>query len=66
MRQIEGIRVNTVFNGARGRQIAGDLFSWRRERQRACIGSLIIGSSTLLKTEQHFIPTSLSSDIFDP
>ena len=49
-------------NGARSRQLAGDLSPWRRERRGACIGSLTIGSSTPLKTEQHLIPTSLSSD----
>ena len=61
----EGIRVSLVFNGARSRQVAGDLSPWRRERRGACIGSLTIGSSTPLKTEQHLIPTSLSSDTFD-
>ena len=45
--------------------MAGDLFFWHRERQRACIGSLTIGSLILLKTEYHFISNSLSSDTFD-
>ena len=56
----EGIRVSLVLNGARSRQVAGDLSPWRRKRRGACIGS-----STPLKTEQHLIPTSLSSDTFD-
>ena len=42
----EGIRVSLIFNGARSRQVARDLFFWRRERRGACIGSLTIGSST--------------------
>ena len=63
---MEGIRVSLVFNGARSRQVAGDLSPWRRERRGACIGSLTIGSSTPLKTEQHLISTSLSSDTFNP
>ena len=49
-------------NEARSRQLAGDLSPWCKERQGACIGSSTIGSSTSLKTEQHLIPISLSSD----
>ena len=45
----EGIRISLVFNGARSRQVAGDLSLWRRERQGAGIGSLTIDSSTPLK-----------------
>ena len=45
--------------------MTGDLSPWRRERRGACIGSLTISSLTLLKTKQHLILTSLSSDTFD-
>ena len=34
---------------------------WQQKHRGACIGS-----STPLRTEQHLIPTSLSSDIFNP
>ena len=37
MRQMEGIQVRTVFNGARSRQVAGNLSSWYRKRRGACI-----------------------------
>ena len=47
-------------NGARSRQLAGDLSPWCKERRGAYIGSL-----TPLKIEQHLIPTSLSSNTFD-
>ena len=47
-------------NGARSRQLAGDLSPWCKERRGACIGS-----STPLKIEQHLIPTSLSSNTFN-
>ena len=45
----EGIRVSLVYNGARSRKVAGDLFPRRKERWGACIGSLTIGSSITLK-----------------
>ena len=45
----EDIRVSLVFNGVRSLQVAKDPSPWRRERQRACIGSLTIGSLTALK-----------------
>ena len=61
----KGIQVSLAFNGTRSRQVAENLFPWRREHRGACIGSLTIGSSTSLKTEQHLIPTSLFSDTFD-
>ena len=38
-------------NTARSRQLARDLFPWYKKRQETCIGSLTIGSSTLLKTK---------------
>ena len=63
---MEGILVSLVFNRARSQQVARDLSSWRRERRGACSGSLTSSSLTPLKTEQHLIPTSLSSDIIDP
>ena len=44
-------------NGARSRQLDGDLSPWCKKRRGACIGS-----STPLKTEQHLIPTSFPSD----
>ena len=48
-------------NGVKSRQLAGNLSPWYKERWGACINS-----STVLKTEQHLIPTSLSFDTFNP
>ena len=61
----EGIRVSLVFNGAKSRQVAGDLSPWCKKRQEACICSLTISSLTSLKTKQHLIPTRLSLNTFD-
>ena len=49
------------YNGAKRRQLAKDLSSRCKERREACIGSLIS-----LKIEQPLIPTSCSSNTFDP
>lgn len=48
------------YNRTKNRPLAGDPSFWYKERQGACISGL-----TLLKIEQHRIPTSLSSDIFN-
>ena len=48
-------------NRAKSRQLAGDLSFWCKERWGTCIDS-----STLLKTEQHLILTSLFFDTFNP
>ena len=44
-------QVSLVFNKARRRQMAEDLFFWCTKCQETCISSLTICSLTLLKTE---------------